>query len=107
MCGESYYVYTPIPSPFPVSLPQEYIRETKLFISSCGTYANLVRQAKSRQKILDKMEEAGLVQEPFSDPRFQFSFPEVSCGPLSLSGVMDVVACAACCRCSAAPGCPP
>ena len=31
------------------------IAEIKSFIASCGTYANLVRQAKSRQKILDKM----------------------------------------------------
>eukprot|EP00967_Tisochrysis_lutea_P067678 scaffold88470_cov24-Tisochrysis_lutea.AAC.3 len=30
------------------------------FIASCGTYANLVRQAKSKQKILDKMEADGL-----------------------------------------------
>lgn len=35
---------------------QAEISEIKQFISSCGTYANLVRQAKSRQKILDKME---------------------------------------------------
>lgn len=27
-----------------------------------GTYANLVKQAKSKQKILDKMYEAGLTQ---------------------------------------------
>jgi len=30
------------------------------FIASCGTYANLVKQAKSKQKILDKMEADGL-----------------------------------------------
>ena len=40
---------------------QAYIKETKEFIASCGTYANLVRQAKSREKILFKMVEAGLV----------------------------------------------
>jgi ATP-binding cassette subfamily F protein 2 len=33
------------------------------FIASAGTYANLVRQAKSKQKIIDKMEAAGLVEK--------------------------------------------
>jgi ATP-binding cassette subfamily F protein 2 len=42
---------------------QEEIAHTKQFIASCGTYANLVRQAKSRQKILDKMIEEGLIEE--------------------------------------------
>ncbi|CAN0297582.1 unnamed protein product, partial [Ascophyllum nodosum] len=37
-------------------------------------------QAKSRQKQLDKMEEAGLLKMPFSEPLFQFKFPE--CGKL-------------------------
>jgi ATP-binding cassette subfamily F protein 2 len=44
---------------------QVEINEIKQFISSCGTYANLVRQAKSRQKILDKMEADGLIEMPF------------------------------------------
>jgi len=35
---------------------QEDIKHLKAFISSCGTYSNLVKQAKSKQKILDKME---------------------------------------------------
>jgi ATP-binding cassette subfamily F protein 2 len=30
---------------------QEEIKHIKDFIASCGTYANLVRQAKSRQKV--------------------------------------------------------
>lgn len=59
----------------------EEIREIKRFISSCGTYSNLVRQAKSRQKQLDKMEEAGLLEPPFQDPPFHFRFPE--CGKLA------------------------
>ncbi len=42
---------------------QEEIAHIKKFIASCGTYANLVRQAKSRQKILDKMEADGLIQK--------------------------------------------
>jgi ATP-binding cassette subfamily F protein 2 len=44
---------------------QAEIAEIKQFISSCGTYANLVRQAKSRQKILDKMEADGLLTMPY------------------------------------------
>lgn len=41
---------------------QDDIKHLKEFIASCGTYANLVRQAKSKQKILDKMEADGLTQ---------------------------------------------
>jgi hypothetical protein len=36
------------------------MKHLKDFIASCGTYSNLVKQAKSKQKILDKMMEAGL-----------------------------------------------
>lgn len=60
---------------------QEEMKHIKQFIASCGTYANLVRQAKSRQKQLDKMVEAGLIEAPFADPRFQFSF--LGCGTLA------------------------
>ncbi len=55
---------------------QEEIQHIKEFIASCGTYANLVRQAKSRQKILDKMEEDGLIEMPYEEPRFQFKFAD-------------------------------
>mmetsp|Transcript_5044 Transcript_5044/g.10677 ORF Transcript_5044/g.10677 Transcript_5044/m.10677 type:complete len:635 (-) Transcript_5044:84-1988(-) len=54
---------------------QEEIKHIKEFIASCGTYANLVRQAKSRQKQLDKMVEAGLIERPYEDPIFRFRFP--------------------------------
>lgn len=53
---------------------QTEIEHIKKFISSCGTYANLVRQAKSRQKILDKMEADGLVEKVERPPPFNFSF---------------------------------
>lgn len=49
------------------------IAEIKQFISSCGTYANLVRQAKSRQKILDKMEDDGLIEAPFEESIFRLT----------------------------------
>ncbi|KND03996.1 ATP-binding cassette family ATPase ARB1 [Spizellomyces punctatus DAOM BR117] len=53
---------------------QEEIAHMKQFIASCGTYANLVRQAKSRQKILDKMEAEGLVEKVEKSRNFQFRF---------------------------------
>jgi len=59
---------------------QEEIAHMKSFIASCGTYANLVRQGKSRQKVLDKMEAAGLVEKVIEDKTFVFAFPD--CGPL-------------------------
>merc|ERR1711916_256255 len=42
---------------------QDEIKHIKEFIASCGTYSNLVKQAKSRQKILDKMYADGLVEK--------------------------------------------
>ncbi|KAG5440468.1 hypothetical protein PCK2_000496 [Pneumocystis canis] len=42
---------------------QEEIAHIKKFVASAGTYANLVRQAKSKQKIIDKMEASGLVEK--------------------------------------------
>ncbi|KAI8911932.1 hypothetical protein PhCBS80983_g03243 [Powellomyces hirtus] len=59
---------------------QAEIAHMKQFIASCGTYANLVRQAKSRQKILDKMEADGLVEKVEKRADFKFKFE--SSGPL-------------------------
>jgi ATP-binding cassette subfamily F protein 2 len=59
---------------------QEEIAHIKKFIASCGTYANLVRQAKSRQKILDKMEADGLIEPVTRNREFNFVFD--SAGPL-------------------------
>jgi len=53
---------------------QEDIKHLKAFISSCGTYANLVRQAKSKQKILDKMQAAGLTEPVVEPPVYKFRF---------------------------------
>jgi ATP-binding cassette subfamily F protein 2 len=55
---------------------QGEIEHLKKFIASCGTYANLVKQAKSKQKIIDKMEAAGLVEKVVYDPVFSFRFKE-------------------------------
>merc|ERR1719162_1796176 len=46
------------------------------FIRSCGTYANMRIQAESKQKIIDKMTEAGLTEKPEVDPIYPFSFPD-------------------------------
>ena len=54
---------------------QDDIKHLKEFISSCGTYSNLVKQASSKQKIIDKMVEAGLTEKPVEDPKFRFTFP--------------------------------
>lgn len=53
---------------------QDDIRHLKNFICSCGTYSNLVKQAKSKQKILDKMAAAGLTEKVVAPPQYSFSF---------------------------------
>jgi ATP-binding cassette subfamily F protein 2 len=60
------------------------------FISSCGTYANLVKQAKSKQKILDKMEAAGLVEKVEPDAVFTFRFSDCEKLPPPVLGFTDV-----------------
>eukprot|EP00457_Paulinella_chromatophora_P001937 gb/GEZN01001940.1/.p1 GENE.gb/GEZN01001940.1/~~gb/GEZN01001940.1/.p1 ORF type:complete len:601 (-),score=116.78 gb/GEZN01001940.1/:755-2557(-) len=55
---------------------QDDIKHLKAFIASCGTYSNLVKQAKSKQKILDKMSAAGLTEKPSDDSIFKFRFNE-------------------------------
>mmetsp|Transcript_61961 Transcript_61961/g.96269 ORF Transcript_61961/g.96269 Transcript_61961/m.96269 type:complete len:611 (-) Transcript_61961:258-2090(-) len=55
---------------------QDDIKHLEEFIRSCGTYANLRVQAESKQKIIDKMKEAGLTEKPMPDMTYQFSFPD-------------------------------
>ncbi|KAF2768434.1 ABC transporter domain-containing protein [Teratosphaeria nubilosa] len=69
---------------------QEEIKHIKEFIAKAGTYANLVRQAKSRQKILDKMEADGFIQPVHQERTFTFRFADVEKLPppvLSLDNV--------------------
>lgn len=54
---------------------QDDIAHIKRFIASCGTYANAVKQAQSKQKIIDKMVERGLTPKPKDDPNYSFKFP--------------------------------
>lgn len=69
---------------------QEEIAHIKQFIASCGTFANLVRQAKSRQKILDKMEADGLIQEVVREARIKFTFPPTDKLPAPVISFSDV-----------------
>ena len=48
---------------------QDDIQHLQKFIRECGTYSNLVKQAQSKQKIIDKMVEAGLTLKPVDDPK--------------------------------------
>merc|ERR1712012_185639 len=54
---------------------QDDIKHLQEFIRSCGTYANLRKQADSKQKIIDKMVAAGLTEKPVPDATFDFKFP--------------------------------
>lgn len=56
---------------------QEEIAHIKKFIASAGTYANLVRQAKSKQKIIDKMEAAGLIEKVEQRRPLRFNFEDI------------------------------
>jgi len=69
---------------------QEEIKHIKKFIASAGTYANLVRQAKSRQKILDKMEADGFIPPVVSDRVFTFRFADVDKLPPPVLSLDDV-----------------
>ncbi|KAI0145110.1 ABC transporter ATP-binding protein ARB1 [Xylariaceae sp. FL1272] len=69
---------------------QEEIKHIKEFIASAGTYANLVRQAKSRQKILDKMIADGLIEEVKADREFTFRFTDVDKLPPPVLAFDDV-----------------
>ncbi|KAF9644776.1 P-loop containing nucleoside triphosphate hydrolase protein [Thelephora ganbajun] len=57
---------------------QEEIAHIKKFIASAGTYANLVKQAKSKQKIIDKMEAAGLIEKVETAKTLRFNFDDVA-----------------------------
>ncbi|KIK66175.1 hypothetical protein GYMLUDRAFT_82537 [Collybiopsis luxurians FD-317 M1] len=60
------------------------------FIASAGTYANLVRQAKSKQKILDKMEAAGLVEKVEAPKQLRFNFEDIRKLPPPIIAFDDV-----------------
>ncbi|KAF9039656.1 ATP-binding cassette transporter [Hymenopellis radicata] len=69
---------------------QEEILHIKKFIASAGTYANLVRQAKSKQKILDKMEAAGLIEKIELAKPLRFNFEDIRKLPPPIIAFDDV-----------------
>ncbi|RXK39065.1 ATP-binding cassette, subfamily F, member 2 [Tremella mesenterica] len=69
---------------------QEEIAHIKKFIASAGTYANLVKQAKSKQKIIDKMEAAGLVEKVETARLLRFNFEDVRKLPPPIIAFSDV-----------------
>lgn len=60
------------------------------FIASAGTYANLVKQAKSKQKIIDKMEAAGLIEKVELPRQLRFNFEDVKKLPPPIIAFSDV-----------------
>jgi len=94
--GGNYDTYTKVRSEQEVNQQKAYekqqdeIKHIKKFIASAGTYANLVRQAKSRQKILDKMEADGFIQPVASDKVFTFRFADVEKLPPPVLSLDDV-----------------
>lgn len=69
---------------------QDEIAHIKKFIASAGTYANLVKQAKSKQKIIDKMEAAGLIQPVMGKKQLRFNFEDVRKLPPPIIAFSDV-----------------
>lgn len=69
---------------------QDEIAHIKKFIASAGTYANLVRQAKSKQKIIDKMEAAGLIEKVDPPHLFKFKFSDTDKLPPPVLAFDDV-----------------
>ncbi|TCD68629.1 hypothetical protein EIP91_010284 [Steccherinum ochraceum] len=69
---------------------QDEIAHIKKFIASAGTYANLVRQAKSKQKIIDKMEAAGLIEKIEIPRPLRFNFEDIGRLPPPILAFDDV-----------------
>lgn len=69
---------------------QEEIAHIKKFIASAGTYANLVKQAKSKQKIIDKMEAAGLIEPVHVARPLRFNFEDTRKLPPPIIAFNDV-----------------
>lgn len=63
---------------------------SRKFIASCGTHPVLVRQALSKQKILDKMIEAGLTEKPIPEPSYEFTFIDPGALASPLISFIDV-----------------
>lgn len=69
---------------------QKEIADIKEFIAKAGTYANLVRQAKSREKVLEKMKAEGLIEAVKVDRGFNFKFNECDKLPPPVLSLDDI-----------------
>jgi len=65
------------------------IKHLEEFIRSCGTFANLRKQADSKQKVVDKLR-AELVEKPVPDPTYSFNFPDAEKLPPPVMAFSDV-----------------
>ncbi|ODO09015.1 hypothetical protein I350_02611 [Cryptococcus amylolentus CBS 6273] len=94
--GGNYTIYTKTKSENEVNQMKAYVKQQeeiahiKKFISSAGTYANLVKQAKSKQKIIDKMEAAGLVEKVEAPRLLRFNFEDIRRLPPPIVAFSDV-----------------
>ena len=79
--GGNYSTYVKTKEEVRVNTMKQYkkqeddIKRLKKFIASCGTYSNLVKQAQSKQKIIDKMVEKGLIKPPPPERVYKFKWP--------------------------------
>jgi ATP-binding cassette, subfamily F, member 2 len=79
--GGNYSTYVKTKEEVRVNTMKQYkkqeddIKRLKQFIASCGTYSNLVKQAQSKQKIIDKMVEKGLIKPPPPERVYTFKWP--------------------------------
>ncbi|KAH8664589.1 putative ABC transporter protein [Xylariales sp. PMI_506] len=69
---------------------QAEIEHINKFIASAGTYANLVKQAKSREKQKQKMIEAGLIEKVVEEREFKFRFGDADKLPPPVLAFDDV-----------------
>jgi ATP-binding cassette, subfamily F, member 2 len=70
---------------------QRDIAEIKDFIARFGHgTAKLVRQAQSREKLLQKKLEAGLTAKPEVDPEYDWSFPDAGTLPVPVLSIENV-----------------
>lgn len=70
---------------------QRDIAEIKDFIARFGHgTVKMVRQAQSREKLLQKKLEAGLTEKPEEDPKYDWSFPDAGQLPVPVLSVENV-----------------
>lgn len=94
--GGNYSTYTQVRTETEKNQMKKYekeqadIKHLEEFIRSCGTFANLRKQADSKQKILDKMRAAGLTEKPMPDPEYTFRLPDCDYLPPPVCAFSDV-----------------